>query len=402
METGQVEAGALSVVAGGAPVAEVQWRGGTAPPAGSPTRSFALASAAKPMSAFLVARLVAEGLLTWDEPLQDLLPDLSLWERPGVEVTSMRDLVCHRTGLPRHDGVAFGATGLRRADLVQLLPHLEASAAPRTRFQYSNLMYAVAGHVCERLSGRPWEELLREYVLQPTGMTSTTVEDDLLAPAGGIRTTAADLVRWMRLNTTPDSDLAVLATSLHRPEIDVQPVGLLPEATTGYGRGWFTGSYRGHRLVHHGGAVPGATTLVALLPDRQLAVSALLEGGVAGACELSVYSVLDLLLDLPPVDWGQRLTDVVQPPHERITASAAQVLDPQWDGCYRHPAYGEVVVSAPTLLWRELRLCLVTTTAGGSAVLAPDGALREVELGQGELRLPLEPAVSPIRFRRTA
>lgn len=394
--------GILAATVDGQTVMLGNWQGTAPQPDAThpPPARFQLASAAKSITALVAACLVDDGLLGWDSPLSDVIPGLRLAGAGGTADATLRDALCHRTGLPRHDGVVFGAPGLTRADLVPMMQHLDISSPPRDRFQYNNLMYAIVGHVCEQVTGVAWPELVQSKVLRALGMSSTSVTDDVLAPAGSVVTTAEDMCLWMRANSMPDNVLAHRSKAMHKTEIRLDPSGLLPTATTGYGRGWFTGDYRGHPIVHHGGAVPGAGSLVALIPKQRVGVTILVDGGSSdGVCEAIAYQVLDGLLGLSPVDWAEQVGARSMPnsapsPHD-LTA-----LESSHEGTYVHPAYGVVTVSGSMLNWRGMDLQLFKDAQDGLVLRAADDQVWPVSIDDLSVRLPLEPAVEPIRFDR--
>jgi CubicO group peptidase (beta-lactamase class C family) len=94
------------------------------------------------------------------------------------EQATLRDLLTHRTGVPRHDWLHMGGH-LDNAGMLAALRHLEPSKPFRSTYQYQNLMYLVAGIVLERISGQRWEDFIRDRILLPLGMeqATTSLED---------------------------------------------------------------------------------------------------------------------------------------------------------------------------------------------------------------------------------
>ena len=186
---------------------------------------FAIGSATKAFTAATVGALVDDGLLEWERPLRDYLPELRLHDPVVTDRLSVVDLLSHRSGLPRHDLAWLGHPGRSRAEMVRRLRFLPLSKDLRQAFQYCNLGYLVAGHVVEVLSGTPWEDYLRTRLLTPLGMGRSNLSaDDMLAdpdhatayerrqgavvpvplrpvtamaPAGAINSCAADMARWL-------------------------------------------------------------------------------------------------------------------------------------------------------------------------------------------------------------
>src|SRR5205814_9613967 len=106
------------------------------------------------------------------------LPDFQLYDDFATREMTPRDLVTHRSGLPRHDGLWYGRS-FTREELYRRLKYLEPSASFRSRWQYQNLMFLTAGYLVERRTGRSWDDLIRERIFAPLEMTrsNTSVRD---------------------------------------------------------------------------------------------------------------------------------------------------------------------------------------------------------------------------------
>ena len=112
----------------------------------TPQTIFGIASCTKAFTAMALAMLVDEGKLDWDTPIRTYLPGFRLSESVASERVTTRDVLSHRTGLPGHDLVAYGVA-LTAEELLKRLPHLEMNRDIRTRWQYNNLMYGIAGYL---------------------------------------------------------------------------------------------------------------------------------------------------------------------------------------------------------------------------------------------------------------
>src|SRR5262249_18959786 len=139
-----------------------------------------------------------------------------------------RDLVTHRSGLPRHDLVWYNAT-LSRQEIVARLPFLEPSESIRSKFQYNNIMFMTAGYLIDKLTGSTWEDAVQKRIFEPLGMASSNFSvkesqktsdfakpfderDDKIVeipfrditntgPAGSINSSALDMARWLMVNS---------------------------------------------------------------------------------------------------------------------------------------------------------------------------------------------------------
>ena len=138
----------------------------------TPKTLFAIGSCTKAFTTFVMGTLVDEGKLDWDKPVRTYIPELRLHDRVASELITPRDLVTHRSGLPRHDLVWYNAT-LSRKEIVDRLPYLEPTETFRSKFQYNNIMYMTAGYLVERLTGQSWEDAVRARIFTPLGMTGS-------------------------------------------------------------------------------------------------------------------------------------------------------------------------------------------------------------------------------------
>jgi CubicO group peptidase (beta-lactamase class C family) len=137
---------------------------------------FILCSVTKSFTALGLAMLVDEGRLDWEKPVRDYLPEFRLHDAVATERVTVIDLLCHHTGLPRHDWIWMPAD-ISRAEMLAALRYLEPSKDIRAAYQYCNLGYVAAGMVAERISGQTWEDFTTS--LRPTwrdtcGCTSPT------------------------------------------------------------------------------------------------------------------------------------------------------------------------------------------------------------------------------------
>ena len=317
----------------------------------TPATRFAMASVTKSFTTMSVALLVDEGELAWDRPIREVVPELILHDASATAQLTLRDMLSHRTGLPRHDLAAW-RLDLPRAEFVKRLRHLPFSAGFREKFQYNNLLYYVTAHVVERVTGRRWEDFVRQRIFEPLGMTASNFapepprddqanalgyrvdrDDDgraqglipmpygahtELSPgsAGALFSTLDDQVRWLGLHANGgrwgDTRLVTPETcaQMHLP-ITVVPAGgpktaLMGNELFAYGMGWFVEPYRGHTVVQHGGNVEGHSLMIGFVPRERTGVVVLTNGAGMPLRDALFYEALDRALELPPRDWNAR------------------------------------------------------------------------------------------------
>ena len=356
----------------------------------TPKTLFAIGSCSKAFTTFLMGTLVDQGKLDWDKPVRTYLPEFRLHDRVASELITPRDLVTHRSGLPRHDLLWYNAS-LTRKQIVDRLPYLEPSETFRSKFQYNNLMYLTAGYLVERLTGQSWEDAVRARIFTPLGMTGSNFsvsdsqkapdfarpyadrDDKVVAipfrdistigPAGSINSNVADMARWLIVHTHKGKidgkqivSAAVLA-DIQTPHMTTGVPGERKEiAPAGYALGWDVDDYRGHRRVHHGGAIDGFIAATTLFPDDDIGMIVLANKGGTALPEMVTRHAADKLLGLPSIDWagealGKRAKNKAAAKEaktkkdtlRRPGTTHAHNLE-EYAGEYEHPGYGIVKI----------------------------------------------------------
>src|SRR4051812_8670083 len=178
----QVPAVAMAVVHNGETVLLKAWgqRDVEAGLATTPETQFTICSITKTFTATGLAMLIDEGRLDWTKPVRDYVPEFRLHDPVATERVTVRDLLSHHSGLPRHDWIWMPG-GLSRMEMLAAMRHIEPSRDIRTTWQYSNLGYNVASIVAERISGQRWEDFTRSRLLEPLKMQATLTVEDLAA-----------------------------------------------------------------------------------------------------------------------------------------------------------------------------------------------------------------------------
>ena len=298
---------------------------------------FLICSITKSFTATGMALLHNEGRLDWTKPVRDYMPEFRLRDAVATERVTVRDLLCHQSGLPRHDWVHFPGDRMA-AEMLGLMRHLELSRDIRAAWQYNNLCYNVAGLLIERLSGQSYEAFTRARLTDKLGMTvSFTLEDleasadaakaymmheDTRLPAirlpirtmagGAINTSVADLASWMRLHLGKgefDGERllpAALISELHAPRVYNTVPSFAEFGEAHYGLGFQSLSYRGDRIVSHGGGWPGWGTLMTLVPDFGIGVAVFTNRSPSEVPQTLTWYVIDRLRGREPIEWRER------------------------------------------------------------------------------------------------
>lgn len=304
-----------------------------------------IASCSKAFTATLLCMLAEDGYFGLEQPIREYLPDFQLYDETATKLCTVKDILCHRTGIGGYD--ALWVDECDRADIWRRLKYLKPDEPFRAAIQYSNLMYTMAGHIAEKVTGRSYPDLIRERIFEPLGMTRSncSITDmlksgnyaspywqsddgpvpidnwnvDLGAPCGGINSTLSDMLKWLQFNiddgVAPDGrrlishESMTLLHTLHvRYELwqwdfpEVPPVG-------GYALGWYNDVYRGHFMYWHIGEIEGYGTMQFVLPREKLGIVVFNNIQKPDVLiEMScVYEIIDNVLGLPKEDWSARI-----------------------------------------------------------------------------------------------
>lgn len=420
---------------------------------------FLLCSITKSFTAAGLGLLVDEGKLDWDRPVREVLPEFRLHDTVATGRLTVRDLLCHHSGLPRHDWIHMPGD-LSNAQMLAALRHLAPSKDLRDTFQYSNLGYLVAGMITERISGQSYEEFTTERLMKPLGFKHFgfsiealgTAEDGArphamdgdaryrtplspirATPAGGINASVADLAKWARflLDGKADGRQLLSAKSLREMTTPRVHMGCSEYTEIGdshYGLGLFCEQYRGERTIAHSGSWTGWSTLMTLQPEPRAGVVVLTNRAPGGATPILTFAALDRLCGRDPVDWFGRLAPKRRQAVEQIKLDKKARADVRhghtlpshplddYAGDYDHPAYGRIRIDkeADGLAWRWRGIAEklghrhydVFVTPDRPTVLHPSDhtvTFRYDRHGHiDRLEIPFEQMVDDIVFRRIA
>ncbi len=353
---------------------------------------FAIGSSTKAFTTYAMGLLVDEGKLDWDRPVRGYLPEFTLADEYADLHITPRDLVTHRSGLPRHDLVWYGDRPFTRSELVARLRYLEPNKELRQQWQYNNLMFCAAGFLVERLRGTTWEEAVASGIFGPLGMehsnTSVLVSQadpdhalpyrlkddalqqvafrnlDAMGPAGSINSCADDLAGWLLANlgkTGPEAGGLQKETlqELQTPQMVIPGMPREDFVTPrSYGMGWFIDTWRGRYRLEHGGNIDGFTAAVWLFPRDGLGIAVLSNRDGDALPDLIAATVTDRMLGLEPMDHlgtaGARrdqVKAVVKESTENKDRFRNKDAKPSrqaeaFAGRYRNPGYGVVEFTA--------------------------------------------------------
>jgi CubicO group peptidase (beta-lactamase class C family) len=369
---------------------------------------FLIGSTTKAITTAALATLVDSGKLGWDDRVVDRLPGFQMYDPWVTREMTVRDLLVHRSGLGLGAGdlLYIPRGSLSRAEVVRRLRYLKPSGSFRDRYAYDNILYIVMGQLIEAVSGQSWEDYVREHVLVPAGMTRATTDEahrladfnraqpharfggpvrgtgeqrllderDQLAPAsapaGLIALSANDMAKWLTLQLAHGAlpgggRLFSEASSKEMwAPVTPEPIAAPPTAIAGtapqfqaYALGWEVRDYHGAKIVWHAGGLFGFTSVVVLIPEKQVGFAIEVNSEDIQPRVGLMYELLDHYLGLPKQDWPSRFAAYRQ---TRIAEAEAEVrravatpvkAGPSlplaaYAGLYADPWYGQMAVAA--------------------------------------------------------
>ncbi len=358
---------------------------------------FPLASCTKQFTTALLALLVDDGALNWDDPVRKHLPGFKLSDPNANALVTLRDLLAHRTGLAAHDLLWYRASWGIDHTLKQV-PLLPLEYPFRGGYRYSSIPYMAAGRIAEKTGKGTWEKLVRDRLAEPLGMTGVTFtttdipndadrarghrlngkgRPERMAPyemkesnpSGSMNATPRDLAAWLQFQVSdgvsPNGRRLVSAKALletRTPQNLMRLEGfakaLFPETVqSSYAMGWVVSDYRGVKTVGHGGLIDGFRVQITLVPDKELGFAVLTNLHDSRLPMAVTNTLIDLYCDLKPKEWTAYYVKLEADVAEAKTAALAardkardasakpSVAVAEFAGKYEHPAYGPATVT---------------------------------------------------------
>jgi len=354
---------------------------------------YSIASNTKAFISASIATLVSEGKMNWDDRVQKYLPYFQLYDPCVSEMMTVRDLLCHRSGLGTFSGdVVWYRSNYSAEEVVKRVAELPQEFEFRNGFGYSNVMYLAAGEVIRSVTGKSWAEYVQEKFLTPLDMdrTITSTNDiastsnvatphkpegemcnpidwvnwDNMGAAGGIISSAEDMIKWMQfqLNNGINGNDTLFTrreqTTMWTPHVNYPVSDRAREVYggrnfNGYGLGWGTTEYHGKQMVSHTGGYDGMYSAVTMLPTEKIGV-VILTNTMDGIGTLLSYEIIDRLLGLPQQDWknrginqdkghwADRAARIKERTDARIMGTKPSMDVVAISGLYRCPLFGDI------------------------------------------------------------
>jgi CubicO group peptidase (beta-lactamase class C family) len=353
----------------------------------TPGTLFAIGSCTKAFTSSLLGLLNKENKLEYDKPAKTYLPELDFFNNEMNSLVTVRDMMCHRTGLPRHDLSWYFFSTDSRDSLLQRIKYQEPTAPVRQLFQYNNFMFLTQGMIAEKITGQSWETNIRERLFTPLEMKTSnlsiremekssdvslgyTVRKDSLirkmpyyninamGPAGSINSSVNEMANWVItwINGGKFKGKEILPAAYIKEAMTSQMVmapGLpdkeIPDAhLANYGFGWMISSYRGHYRVEHGGNIDGFSASTSFFPTDSIGIIVLVNQNASAIPGIVRNSIADKLLKLQPIDWNGRINDALKKAKEAEKTTKGNKKEgtkpshenTDYTGLFNNPGYG--------------------------------------------------------------
>jgi CubicO group peptidase (beta-lactamase class C family) len=354
---------------------------------------FAIGSSSKAFTSGLLGILREEGKLSFDDSPIKHIPELRFYNNEMNNLITIKDIMTHRTGLPRHDLSWYFFTTQSRDSLMQRIQYQEPFAKVREKWYYNNFMFLTQGVIAERITGKSWEENMQEKFFGPLGMnTSNAVIDGLkkgkdvsfgyqvkndsiikrmdyydiaaMGPAGSINSSVNEMSNWLIswINGGKFKGSQILPEAYVKEAMSPQMImaNSIPDKEfpdmhiSTYGYGWMISSYKGHYRVEHGGNIDGFSANAAFFPTDSIGIVVLANQNGSLVPDLVRNMISDRMLNVEKTDWNKILKEKVDEAKKQAAAGQEKPASIQkkgtktshilaeFTGDYTHPGYGTI------------------------------------------------------------
>ncbi|MGM0407778.1 MAG: serine hydrolase [Bacteroidota bacterium] len=298
---------------------------------------FNIASCTKSFTAAAIGKLVQEGLLSWDDKIIDYVPDFKLKDDCITKQLTIKDMLANRSGLGTFYGdLLWYNSEYSNDEIIKRMHYLPMNRQFRSEFGYQNNMFTLAGEIVYKVTGQSWENFIKQNFLIPLEMNhSRTSSDDFDGtesialphfndstmnpyyfvggkPAASIWSNPRDLANWvnMFLNKGERKGNQILSPEIIKTL--TSPATILPVSEEresfgihfrAYASGWFTYDYSGHKIIDHGGSMPGFISKVAFIPEKNTGIIILNNGFNFFCNDALLFSYLDIIFENDNINW---------------------------------------------------------------------------------------------------
>lgn len=363
----------------------------------TPNTLFAIGSCTKAFTSSLLGILKSENKVDFDISPITYLPELKFFNHEMNDFVTIRDMMCHRTGLPSHDWSWYAFPTDSKDSLIRRIQFQQPSTRVREKYQYNNLMFVLQGLIVEKVTGSSWEENVVEKIFKPLGMNRSNLSIESLeksddksfgyqlkndsiiekmdyyhfrsiSPCGSINSSVNDMSKWLItwIYRGKFEGKEVIPSSYISEAISSQMVvsAALPskeypdQYLSNLGFGWGLSSYRGHYRVQHSGSIDGFYGITCFFPSDSVGIVIL--GNIYDPPLASVARniIADRMLKLSPIDWNYNVKSnrekamksqkeaEFKATSNRISSTVPSQKPSSYTGKFYNPGYGIIKIVA--------------------------------------------------------
>jgi CubicO group peptidase (beta-lactamase class C family) len=353
---------------------------------------FSIGSCTKAFTTSLLGILRNEDKLSFDDKPSKYIPGFKFYNEDMDNMITIKDMMSHRTGLPRHDFSWYLFPTKSKDSLVQRIAFQEPFTGVREKWYYNNFMFLTQGVITEKITGKSWEENIKSKLFKPLGMVTANVSIDELkqskdaafgyelkkdsiikkmdyyrisgmSPAGSINSSVNEmsnwLITWINGGKYKDKEIlpAQFVSEAQSSQMVVSggvPGKLRPELfLSNYGYGWFNSSYKGHYRVQHGGNIDGFSANTCFFPSDSIGIVVLANQDGSSVPSVVRNLIADRVLKLKQTDWNKDLKEEQEKAikeqkeakklaisNQKKGTKTSHILE-EFAGEYSHPGYGK-------------------------------------------------------------
>ena len=307
---------------------------------------FGVASNSKAFTATAIAILVDEGKLKWDDKVIKYLPDFKLADEYVTRELTIRDLLSHRNGLPAYSGdIVWWGSEYTRDEVIERMRYIQPRYGFRATYAYQNIPFIVAGQIIEKVSGKSWDDFVKERIFKPLGMneTLTSIRNfnektnktephyrdlatgkvfpirwrsmDNGAAAAGIISNVLEMTNWLRMQIDEGEFEGKRIVSAKNIREIQSPQTVIPFTNPAdqpklksnfraYGLGWSLREYAGYKMVSHTGWTDGQLSMTAFIPEKRVGIVVLTNIHDVSSYQPIIFRAFDVTLGLSETDWN--------------------------------------------------------------------------------------------------
>ncbi len=354
---------------------------------------YAIGSSTKAFTSSILGQLRDQSKLAFEDSPIDYIPELRFFNDELNNKVTIKDIMCHRTGIPRHDLSWYLFPTFNRDSLIQRIEYHEPFTGMREQWYYNNFMYLLQGVIAERITEKTWEQNIKERFFEPLSMSRSNAsiaelekstnkaigyevtKDSIIkkmdyykiaamAPAGSINSSVTDMSQWL---------ITWINGGLYQGE-EILPKNYLSEAmapqmivnNTGpdpkypdmymsmYGYGWMMSSYKGHYRVEHGGNIDGFSASASFFPTDSIGIIVLTNQNGSSVPYMVRNTIADQLLNTDATDWVDYYRNEIKnnkessekaEQEEELSGTKPSHIFQDYTGQYHHPGYGTFIIA---------------------------------------------------------